>query len=690
MLIIYTTYKMEDSNTSLLVPNLKFLFNGEHIHIFGPPNDLWICIIEALKAFGYKDTGYVKRIVGSDNKDTLKNLLEKYFSTNLDVDPTNKKMLYMNEAGLLQILAKTKSADARFYGEKILQLLEKFKTGTYEYNGEKIIKHTNEKELDQDGTSDSESNDEVKEPELKLKIKSIFRENNLEDRRSDEQVAQNIFDTINRAFTYSDKQIRTIAVNDEVWFCGKDIAEILEYKNTEKAIEKHVDIEDKKSLKELQTMLLTQCKTQGIENFNKRDLIMIYINESGLYSLILRSKLPTAKQFKNYITKTLLPSMRKVGQQQYLEQIALLKLEQEKHQQILKEKEEELKKKETENKWLYLAAQKKVSFEKRESEKGFIYTGYHANEKNSQIKKMGETERHFILREMEHSSSSSDLNAFEMKSYYPSFISEPTEYWLQKLLDPLQVKTDNADNILDKSRDKLKKRKKKEHFLINQDILDFVIKRVINCESEVVQFINNYITLLDQHDMNFDVVDEKTKDFITDFIRNMDKMNISYYEDFKYGVDKIIDDFCDDDILKEELYNQITKELETVEFPDLNVSNNVQKCKGINGCSAYLPLTSFEIKSGTARKSMCINCVNQKCQMKCRGECGETKKGSAFSINAKGLRNRRCDICMSTATIIYKTCKGACGEKKPNSEFDTFENDPKRRKNKCRACMNAQ
>lgn len=93
-------------------------------------------------------------------------------------------------------------------------------------------------------------------------------------------------------------QVRTIQQNGEPWFVGKDVAEILGYSNTKDAIAKHVDDEDK---------LGAQIATSG-QNRN-----MTIINESGLYSLILSSKMPKAKEFKRWVTSEVLPAIRKHG-----------------------------------------------------------------------------------------------------------------------------------------------------------------------------------------------------------------------------------------------------------------------------------------------------------------------------------------------------------------------------------------
>lgn len=93
-------------------------------------------------------------------------------------------------------------------------------------------------------------------------------------------------------------QFRMLMIDGKEYFVGKDIADILGYANTRKAISDHVDSEDK---------LMERFVTSG-QNRN-----MTLINESGLYSLIFSSKLPTAKKFKRWVTNEVLPSIRKHG-----------------------------------------------------------------------------------------------------------------------------------------------------------------------------------------------------------------------------------------------------------------------------------------------------------------------------------------------------------------------------------------
>lgn len=99
-------------------------------------------------------------------------------------------------------------------------------------------------------------------------------------------------------FDFSGQEVRIITINDEPWFVGKDVADILGYSNSRKALSDHVDDEDKG---------VTKSDTLG---GNQNTTI---INESGLYSLILKSKKPEAKQFKRWVTSEVLPTIRKHG-----------------------------------------------------------------------------------------------------------------------------------------------------------------------------------------------------------------------------------------------------------------------------------------------------------------------------------------------------------------------------------------
>ena len=100
-------------------------------------------------------------------------------------------------------------------------------------------------------------------------------------------------------FSFEKNEVRTVLVDDEPYFVGKDVADVLGYSNTAKAIRDHVDIEDRRSERIVHPSGGTQDS--------------VVINESGLYSLILKSKLPSAKKFKRWVTSEVLPAIRKHG-----------------------------------------------------------------------------------------------------------------------------------------------------------------------------------------------------------------------------------------------------------------------------------------------------------------------------------------------------------------------------------------
>lgn len=107
--------------------------------------------------------------------------------------------------------------------------------------------------------------------------------------------------------------IRTVEVKNEPWFVGKDVAEILGYSNTNKAIQVHVDERDKAMRSQWGTEMgkLFSSVKEMQEKLGRQD--NWFINESGLYSLILSSKLPNAKKFKRWVTSEVLPAIRKTG-----------------------------------------------------------------------------------------------------------------------------------------------------------------------------------------------------------------------------------------------------------------------------------------------------------------------------------------------------------------------------------------
>lgn len=101
-------------------------------------------------------------------------------------------------------------------------------------------------------------------------------------------------------FNFEGNEVRTLKIDDEPYFVGKDVANILGYSNTRKALQDHVDLEDKKDGVTIRDSIGRNQKPTAI-------------NESGLYSLILSSKMPNAKRFKRWVTSEVLPAIRKHG-----------------------------------------------------------------------------------------------------------------------------------------------------------------------------------------------------------------------------------------------------------------------------------------------------------------------------------------------------------------------------------------
>ena len=128
-------------------------------------------------------------------------------------------------------------------------------------------------------------------------------------------------------FNFEGNEVRTLKIDEEPLFVGKDVAEILGYSNPRKALKDHVDEEDKKDGVTIRdsigrdeedkiSKIVNESQIlQNAENVNdsQRMVTVDLINESGLYSLILSSKMPNAKKFKHWVTSEVLPAIRKNG-----------------------------------------------------------------------------------------------------------------------------------------------------------------------------------------------------------------------------------------------------------------------------------------------------------------------------------------------------------------------------------------
>ena len=118
---------------------------------------------------------------------------------------------------------------------------------------------------------------------------------------------------IEKVFKYEATELPVIKYEDEIWFKAVVVATILKYTNQPKAIRDHVDPEDKRKLSEIG---LGSKRNESFP-FKGNGGECIYINESGLYSLILRSKLESARAFKRWVTSEVLPTIRKTGRYEH-------------------------------------------------------------------------------------------------------------------------------------------------------------------------------------------------------------------------------------------------------------------------------------------------------------------------------------------------------------------------------------
>jgi len=125
-----------------------------------------------------------------------------------------------------------------------------------------------------------------------------------------------------------DHHIKLAGTIDDPYFCGKDVCVVLGYKDLKDALQRHVDEDDKKSLKELNIELGAAAPPNSMlgkyhENLSYHDGRVVYVSEAGLYNLIMSSQAPFAKEFRKLVCKVILPSIRKYGSYHIEQQLAI-------------------------------------------------------------------------------------------------------------------------------------------------------------------------------------------------------------------------------------------------------------------------------------------------------------------------------------------------------------------------------
>lgn len=230
-----------------------FLYDSEKVEI----NDTSLGKIRKIKRRNYYVLVDIAKAIGIKDTSTIAKAVSKTFLLKLNTEKTNYYGMFSNQFGILLIHAG----------------------GIYEYS----LK--------------SKYRDKLKILVEELNITDLGEKKNnldLENKTTSKNITQEIQIFRNPEFG----QVRTIIRNNEPWFVGKDVAEILGYVDTDQAIRNHIDEEDK----------LTR-KIDGVDQSRNVKVI----NESGLYSLILSSKLPEAKKFKHWVTSEVLPQIRQTG-----------------------------------------------------------------------------------------------------------------------------------------------------------------------------------------------------------------------------------------------------------------------------------------------------------------------------------------------------------------------------------------
>lgn len=255
----------------------------------------------------------------------------------------------------------------------------------------------------------------------------------------------------------TNKKVRIIGSVDKPWFCGKDVATILGYINPKCAIQQHVDIDDKLPLRSI----LMGGDSSTLANYNKKDLISNYINESGLYSLILRSKLDSAKKFKKWMTSEVLPSIRKSGQYKMNQEIKQLEIK-------IAEKDAQINR-------IHFLNEEYLSYKKLNEKNETIYivsSYYYATQG---IYKVGKTKKLMKVRTSGHNTTHVSGDKIKVLKEFKVNDASLVEKVIHKKLRGLLTKGDT------------------EMFLIPYDLLENLIDVIINNDNEHNNLINSII-----------------------------------------------------------------------------------------------------------------------------------------------------------------------------------------------------
>jgi hypothetical protein len=257
----------------------------------------------------------------------------------------------------------------------------------------------------------------------------------------------------------------------------------------------------------------------------------IYLMEAGLYELIFSSKLPIAIKFKEYVFEEVLPSIRKIGQEKYLEKIKETEL-------LLKQKNDEIN-------WLYETSKRQISFQKHKEPTLGAYIGCTQTDDKANMIKCGKSINP-LDRGKTLSAGNSPLNGFKIKYKYQisDNLHNITEKYIHSIFSPLWIK-----NPPDGSST--------EYFMIHKEIANDIIKKIIADQSKYTKKINEYI----------DVLENNKRDY--------SKINImQFVSDIEDSLDNDPQEIIDEIIETKKICNQCQSNLSLSHFERTNKLSN--------------------------------------------------------------------------------------------------------------------
>jgi prophage antirepressor-like protein len=429
-------------------------------------------------------------------------------------------------------------------------------------------------------------------------------------------INENSLALINKIFTFTNKSIKIYGSSENPYFCGKDICNILMYTNSAEAIREHVDKENKKPLREI----LDIFKQSNYLSLKGNEGATIYLSESGLYELIFSSKMEAAKKFKKWVFEEVLPSIRKIGQEKYLNQLK-------EKETIIQSNLEELQKKEDENKWLHIAAKYNAKYNIRNVKSEVLYVGAHATESMNYIYKIGKSVSSG-QRSQHHSASTPDFNKFENNHTYTTYVDLALniEKFIHAILDPLSANMTST---------------RTEHFIVHPIFLNNIINKILNNVDEYVDDVNEYVQLLKDNKYNYDIVQEILQSPVEEMksIKSCDCIKCPPIIEAKSEVA---------DVKEPEEINSISTE------------------KICFTCHIPKNINCYEIFSRKKRSATCVTCRN-KIMILCN-KCKVSKLGFNFKMKKDGTRQQGCAECVPSLIVLKKCQK--CKILKTSDNYD--------------------